>query len=135
MIAEVMASFPEGVKFMRDATRGGVASVINEIVRDQNFGAVLYEEHFPVKNEVQGVCEILGIDPLYAANEGKVIMVADRDSAPEILELLRKDRYGKDASIIGEVIDQYRGMVFVETRVKGKRMLPLLIEDQLPRIC
>lgn len=135
LIADVMSEFPDRVKFMRDATRGGVASVLNEIVKKKAFGAVLYEEHFPLKDEVRGVCDILGIDPLYAANEGKVIMIVDRESATGILSRIRKNRYGKNAAVIGEIVDQYRGMVFVETLVSGKRMLPLLIEDQLPRIC
>ncbi len=135
LIAEVMREFPGSVKFMRDATRGGVASVMNEIIQKKSFGAVLYEERFPLKNEVKGVCEILGIDPLYAANEGKVIMIVNKEAAAGILPLMKKNRYGKKAAVIGEIIDQYRGMVFVETLVKGRRMLPLLIEDQLPRIC
>jgi hydrogenase expression/formation protein HypE len=135
LIAEVMREFPGSVKFMRDATRGGVASVMNEIIQKKPFGAVLYEERFPLKDEVKGVCEILGIDPLYAANEGKVIMIVNKEAAAGILPLMKKNRYGKKAAVIGEIIDQYRGMVFVETLVKGRRMLPLLIEDQLPRIC
>lgn len=135
LIAEVMREFPGSVKFMRDATRGGVASVMNEIIQKKPFGAVLYEECFPLKNEVKGVCEILGIDPLYAANEGKMIMIVNKEAAAGILLLMKKNRYGKKAAVIGEIIDQYRGMVFVETLVKGRRMLPLLIEDQLPRIC
>jgi hydrogenase expression/formation protein HypE len=135
LIAEVMGEFPECVKFMRDATRGGVASVMNEIIHKKPFGAVLFEERLPLKDEVKGVCEILGIDPLYAANEGKIIMIVDREAVPGILTLLRKNQYGKNAAVIGEIIDQYPGMVFVETQVKGRRMLPLLIEDQLPRIC
>ena len=135
LIAEVMREFPGSVKFMRDATRGGVASVMNEIIQKKPFGAVLYEERFPLKNEVKGVCEILGIDPLYAANEGKVIMIVNKEAAAGILPLMKKNQYGKKAAIIGEIIDQYRSMVFVETLVKGRRMLPLLIEDQLPRIC
>ena len=135
LIAEVMREFPGSVKFMRDATRGGVASVMNEIIQKKPFGAVLYEEHFPLKNEVKGVCEILGIDPLYAANEGKVIMIVNKEAAAGILPLMKKNRYGKKAAVIGEIIDQYPSMVFVETLVKGRRMLPLLIEDQLPRIC
>lgn len=135
LIAEVMREFPGSVKFMRDATRGGVASVMNEIIQKKSFGAVLYEERFPLKDEVKGVCEILGIDPLYAANEGKVIMIVNKEAAAGILPLMKKNRYGKKAAVIGEIIDQYRGMVFVETLVKGRRMLPLLIEDQLPRIC
>ncbi|MCK4943357.1 MAG: hydrogenase expression/formation protein HypE [Candidatus Aminicenantes bacterium] len=135
LIAEVMREFPGSVKFMRDATRGGVASVMNEIIQKKPFGAVLYEERFPLKNEVKGVCEILGIDPLYAANEGKVIMIVNKEAAAGILPLMKKNRYGKKAAVIGEIIDQYPSMVFVETLVKGRRMLPLLIEDQLPRIC
>jgi hydrogenase expression/formation protein HypE len=135
MIGEVIKRFPDSIKFMRDPTRGGVASVLNEIVQNQPFAAVLTEECFPLKREVVGVCEILGIDPLYAANEGKVVMVVEQTKADQITDLLRQHPEGKDAAIIGEIVNQHKGVVYVETPIRGRRMLPLLLEDQLPRIC
>ncbi|MCK4835343.1 MAG: hydrogenase expression/formation protein HypE, partial [Candidatus Aminicenantes bacterium] len=135
MIGRVLKKFPDSIKFMRDATRGGVASVLNEIVHNKSFAAVLVEERFPLKDAVKGVCEILGIDPLYAANEGKVVMVVEKKAANQILHILKQCREGKNAAIIGEIVGQYKGVVYVETQIQGKRMLPLLLEEQLPRIC
>jgi hydrogenase expression/formation protein HypE len=135
LIHAVMEENPEAVKFMRDATRGGVASVLNEVVLHTSFSAKLIEKNLPVKEEVHGVCDILGIDPLYAANEGKVIMIVKKDSGEKIVRTMRRINEGKEAAIIGEITGQYPGKVFIETPVGGKRMLALLIEEQLPRIC
>ena len=88
-----------------------------------------------MRDEVRGVCDILGIDPLYAANEGKIIMVVAENGAEKVLHTLKTHPLGRDANIIGEVTDQFPGNVFLETEVGGKRMVPLLLEDQLPRIC
>ncbi|MCP5105056.1 MAG: hydrogenase expression/formation protein HypE [bacterium] len=135
LIAAVIKECPGGIKFMRDATRGGVASVLNEVVDGSAFSAKLIENDLPVRDEVNGVCDILGIDPLYAANEGKVLMVVKREEGKKILEIMRGIKEGKEAAVIGEVTAQYPGKVFVETGIGGKRMLALLIEEQLPRIC
>ncbi|MCK5056265.1 MAG: hydrogenase expression/formation protein HypE [Candidatus Aminicenantes bacterium] len=135
LIAAVLEKAPGAVKFMRDPTRGGVASVLNELVHHRPFSARLIEEKLPVKDEVNGVCDILGIDPLYAANEGKVIMVVKKEKAAAIVDVMRTVKEGEEAGIIGEISETYPGKVFVETGVGGKRMLPLLIEEQLPRIC
>ncbi len=135
LIKAVIDRCPEGIKFMRDATRGGAASVLNEVVHNTPFSARLIENDLPVKDEVRGVCDILGIDPLYAANEGKVIMVVREEDGEKILDIMRGIKEGEGAAVIGEITDQYPGKVFVETPVGGKRMLALLIEEQLPRIC
>ena len=135
MIQDVINKFPDSIKFMRDATRGGVASVLNEIVAHSDFGAKLIEEDVPVKNEVTGLCDILGLDPLYSANEGKVIFVVKSADAPHILDVIRTNRYGKDAAIIGELTNEFPGKAYVVTAIGGKRMLPLQLEEQLPRIC
>ena len=135
LIAAVMEHIPDRIKFMRDATRGGVASVLNEVVQKTPFSAKLVEENLPMKDEVRGVCDILGIDPLYAANEGKVLMVVRKKDGEKILEIMKKIKEGKEAAIIGEITGQYPGKVFVQTGIGGKRMLSLLIEEQLPRIC
>lgn len=135
MIGEVITEFPDAIKFMRDPTRGGVASVLNEIVKNQPFGAVLSEDRLPLKKEVVGVCDILGIDPLYAANEGKVVMVVEKKYADDIIDKMKGNPQGRDAAVIGEMTGHHQGMVYVETPIGGKRMLPLLLADQLPRIC
>lgn len=135
MIAQVTAKYPESIKFMRDATRGGIASVLNEITAGAAFSAKLVDEQIPVTDEVKGICGILGLDPVYVANEGKVIIIAKADDAQGITDTLRGHMYGKDAAIIGEIDSVYPGKVYVETFIGGKRLLPLLIEEQLPRIC
>jgi hydrogenase expression/formation protein HypE len=120
---------------MRDATRGGVASVMNEITTGMPFSVKLIEEDIPVSDEVKGICGILGLDPLYVANEGKIVIISDSASAEGITADLKKSEYGKNAAIIGEIDSVYPGKVYVETFIGGKRLLPLLVEEQLPRIC
>jgi len=130
-----MQQFPADIRFVRDATRGGVVSVLNEIVKNRPFCARIKEEDLPVKEEVVGVCELLGVDPLYAANEGKIILVVREEKAAAIVQAMRKIKTGKEACIIGEISAEFKGKVFVETLIKGKRMLQLGLEEQLPRIC
>ncbi len=135
LIQSVMEQFHADISFVRDATRGGVVSVLNELVKNKPFCARIIEEDLPVKEEVAGVCEILGVDPLYAANEGKIILVVKKEKAEEIVRTMRKIKTGKEACIIGEISAEFKGKVFVETLIKGKRMLQLGLEEQLPRIC
>jgi hydrogenase expression/formation protein HypE len=135
LIEPLLVSFPRSIKFMRDATRGGAASVLNEIVQGQAYSVRLFEKQLPIRQEVQGVCEILGIDPLYAANEGKVIMVVKADDAGDVVAAMKELEFGREACIIGEITGEYKGTVFLQTEVGGRRILPLLIEEQLPRIC
>ncbi|HPB83493.1 MAG TPA: hydrogenase expression/formation protein HypE [Spirochaetota bacterium] len=135
MISQVTAKYPESIKFMRDATRGGIASVLNEITAGTAFSAKLVDEKIPVTDEVKGICGILGLDPVYVANEGKVIIIAKPGDAQGITDTLRLHQFGKNAAIIGEIDSVYPGKIYVETFIGGKRLLPLLIEEQLPRIC
>ncbi len=135
LIHDVIRNYPEAIKFMRDATRGGVASVLNEITKNASFGATLIEENLPIKDEVRGVAEILGIDPLYIANEGKVVMIVDSRYTDGIIHVLKQHPEGKDAAVIGQITDQFHGKAYIETKIGGKRILPVLIEEQLPRIC
>ena len=135
MISSISDKFGNSIKFIRDATRGGIASVLNEICDNQSFSASLDEDSVPVQNEVRGICDLLGLDPFYVANEGKIIIVADKEYADSIVEELKKDRSGKNAAIIGEIDDAYPGKVYVNTFIGGRRLLPLLVEEQLPRIC
>ena len=135
MIRSVTERFPEQVKFMRDPTRGGVATVCNEIAEGMPWGVKIIEQDLPIREEVKGVGNILGIDPLYAANEGKVLLVASPESADSIVEVLRASPEGRDAAIIGEITTEFPGRAWLATRVGGRRLLPLLTEEQLPRIC
>ncbi|MDL1969913.1 MAG: hydrogenase expression/formation protein HypE [Candidatus Desulfofervidaceae bacterium] len=135
LIKKVTDACPEGVKFMRDATRGGVAAVLNEIVKKQSFAIKLDEEALPIRDEVRGVCEMLGIDPLYVANEGKVVFIVAPECVQAVLSAMQEVEEGRQAVVIGEITDEYPGQVYLETSIGGKRPLPLLVAEQLPRIC
>jgi len=135
LIAEITAKFPQSIKFMRDATRGGLASVLNEITAGRDYSAGIIEDDIPVSEEVKGICNLLGLDPLYVANEGKVVIIAGPDDADGIVETMKQNQYGKNSSIIGEIDSLYPGKVYIKTFIGGKRLLPLLVEEQLPRIC
>lgn len=118
------------VKFMRDPTRGGIAATLNEAVRD--VGIEIYEEKIPVSEEVRAVCELLGFDPLYLANEGKVVVIAE--DGEEIVRAMRKHPLGKKAEIIGKVTED-KGRVFLRSLSGGRRIVDMPVADQLPRIC
>lgn len=134
LIQEALIVGPN-MHFMRDATRGGLATVLAEMVRDKSFGVSLDEIKIPIQKKVRGLCEFFGFDPLYLANEGKVVMVCPSDEAEPVLETLRKNRLGEKAQIIGEVVDQPFGKAVMQTQIGGKRILDMLTDDQLPRIC
>ena len=123
------------LRFMRDPTRGGVGTVLNELARDSGCGVVLWEGRVPIRDVVNGACEILGIDPLYVANEGKLLATVAPESADAALEALRGGEGGEDAQIIGEVREEPARMVVMHTRFGGTRMIDMLVGDPLPRIC
>lgn len=127
--------FRDKIRFMRDPTRGGLAAVLNEMVENQKFGALLFEEKIPLKNEVKGFCELLGYDPLYLANEGKVIIVTSPQIAQEAVNILRKNPLGKDAQIIGEITKKFKGVVGLKTKFGGTRVVDIPLGEQFPRIC
>ena len=124
-----------GVKFMRDPTRGGVATTLNEIAKGMDFGVKIFEKDIPVKEMVKAACEILGFDPLYVANEGKVVVVVSWEDAESVLEAMRRDPLGKESCLIGEIVEAPRGKVVMETAIGGTRILDMLTGEQLPRIC
>ena len=124
-----------GLRFMRDPTRGGVGTVLNELARDSGFGVALWEEKLPIRDVVHGACEILGIDPLYVANEGKLLAIVAPETADAALEALRSIEGGEEASIIGEVREEPARMVLMHTGFGGTRMIDMLVGDPLPRIC
>jgi hydrogenase expression/formation protein HypE len=124
-----------GLRFMRDPTRGGAGTVLNELARDSGYGVVLWEEKLPIRDVVHGACEILGIDPLYVANEGKLLAVVAPETAETALEALRDIEGGEEAEIIGEVREEPSRMVLMHTGFGGTRMIDMLVGDPLPRIC
>ncbi len=124
-----------GIHAMRDATRGGLATVLNEFALSSEVGIRLYEQALPVREEVQGVCELLGLDPLYLANEGKLVAVVPHHQAEKVLAAMKNHPAGKDAVIVGEVIDSPSGVVLMETIFGTDRIVDMLVGDQLPRIC
>jgi hydrogenase expression/formation protein HypE len=123
------------VHFMRDATRGGVATVLNEIAQQAGIAIAIDEDALPVHDEVRGVAEILGIDPLYIANEGKLVALVAAGDADRALGLMRSRPEGREAAIVGEVRPEPDGMVFIRTSFGGTRVVDMLIGDPLPRIC
>jgi hydrogenase expression/formation protein HypE len=123
------------LRFMRDPTRGGVGTVLNELARDSGCGVALWEERLPIRDVVHGACEILGIDPLYVANEGKLLAVVAPEAAEGALEALRGVKGGEEAQIIGEVREEPARMVIMHTQFGGTRMIDMLVGDPLPRIC
>jgi hydrogenase expression/formation protein HypE len=124
-----------GLRFMRDPTRGGVGTVLNELARDSGFGVALWEERLPIRDIVHGACEILGIDPLYVANEGKLLAVVAPEAAEAAREALRSVEGGEQADVIGEVREEPARMVLMYTQFGGTRMIDMLVGDPLPRIC
>jgi hydrogenase expression/formation protein HypE len=120
--------------FMRDPTRGGVVSVLNEMVDKTNLGVMLYEHALPIKKEVRGACDILGLDPLYVANEGKFVAVVDNKRAQKILTSIQSHRLGKNATLIGEIVKKPKG-VWLQTIIGGVYPLLQLEAEGLPRIC
>lgn len=122
-----------GVTAMKDPTRGGFANAINEMASKSGKGVLLHQETIPIKKEVHAVSEMLGIDPFEVANEGKVVMGVKADKAEEVLEAIKTEEYGKDAAIIGEVIEG--DYVVVETPIGGERILEAPIADPVPRVC
>lgn len=131
----LLAAAGDGVRVMRDPTRGGVATVLNELASAAQMGVTLEEDAVPMREEVKGACEILGIDPMYVANEGKVIAVVAEDAAEDALAALRAAPGGEGAVDIGEVSEEPAGMVLVRTTFGGTRIMDMLIGDPLPRIC
>lgn len=123
------------VHALRDPTRGGVASALNEIALQSGVGMMIYEDKIPVKPEVMGICEMLGFDPLYVANEGKLLAFVAPEDANAVLSAMKRDKLGKDACIIGEVVDDHPKKVYMTTRIGGSRIVDMLSGEQLPRIC
>jgi hydrogenase expression/formation protein HypE len=122
------------IKMMRDPTRGGLATTLNEIAETTNLGIIIDETKIVIKPEVKGICDLLGFDPLYLANEGKVVIIAAGSEEKKLLTKMRKNQLGKKASVIGEVVKEPKG-VWVKTQLGSIKPLLMLEGQQLPRIC
>lgn len=128
-------SVSNNVRIMRDATRGGVATTLNEIVNTCKKSMLIYEEEIPVSQEVESFCHILGFDPLYVANEGKIVVIVDEKDAVNVLETMKNNPLGKNSKIIGEVIEDKSANLYLKTSLGGTKILPMLQGEILPRIC
>lgn len=134
-LAQIALEMPSAVRAMRDPTRGGVAAVLHEMANASQKGILLYEGSVPIASDVNGACEILGIDPLHVASEGKMIMIADPLHADHIVNAMRQHPLGAKAAVIGEVTAENIGMVLMRTCIGSRRMVDTPTGDQLPRIC
>jgi hydrogenase expression/formation protein HypE len=134
MVDQMLAVSKE-IHVLRDPTRGGVGTALNEISEKSDVGIKIYEERIPLKKEVAAACELLGFDPLYLANEGKLLAFVAAEYTDAVLSSIKASPYGKDATVIGEVIDEHVGKVILETRIGGHRIVDMLAGEQLPRIC
>jgi hydrogenase expression/formation protein HypE len=135
LVQALVSKAGAGVRWMRDPTRGGVATSLNELARDCGHGIVLFEEKLPVRDSVRGACELLGLDPLHIANEGQFLTIVSAEHANSALQALRVAQGGEEAEMIGEVREQPAGSVLVTTLYGGSRMVDMLVGDPLPRIC
>jgi len=134
LICDMLAKCPN-IRTMRDPTRGGVATSLNEFANTSKVGIRLDENIIPVKPDVMGACEILGIDPLYVANEGKLIAIVPKNETEAALDAMRRHPQGADAVVIGEVVADHPGMVTMQTILGAERIVDMPIGEQLPRIC
>ncbi len=134
LVAAVLTEVPQ-VAMLRDPTRGGLATTLNEIAAEAGVGMILEEKNLPVRPEVMAVCELLGFDPLYLANEGKVVFIVEKEYSGKVLTILRQNPLAAEARVIGSVTAQPAGQVALRTTVGGLRLLDMLSGEQLPRIC
>ncbi len=130
----ILKACPE-TRCMRDPTRGGLSSALNELASASGVGVILDEASIPLRPDVKGACEMLGLDPLYVANEGKLVAVVPPGDAERVLAVMRSLPLGRSAAIVGEVVADHPGMVVLRSRVGGERVVMLLTGEQLPRIC
>jgi len=134
-LMQAMLAVCPDIHAVRDASRGGVATVLNEFAESSEVSIRLIEGQIPVREEVRGVCEILGLDALYFANEGKLVAVVPADYADAVLQAMQQHPAGQDSAIIGEVLEGVAGRVLVQTSFGGERIMDMLVGEQLPRIC
>ena len=130
-----MDGFGDKIHLFRDPTRGGLASVLSEIASDTELGVSIKETEIPLDDQVAAACEILGLDPLFVANEGIFVTIVDAEVADAVLKLMKKDKKGARAACIGEFTQEHPKKVVMHSVIGGKRMVTPMIGEQLPRIC
>ena len=130
-----MLSASRDIHVLRDPTRGGVGTTLNEIASSSRVGIVIYEDRIPLNSQVEALCELMGLDPLYIANEGKLVAIVGKDHVEGVLSAMKGDSLGKDAAIIGEVVAENPGSVLMKTKIGGTRIVAMLTGEPLPRIC
>ncbi len=134
-VKKLLNQFGNNIHFLRDATRGGLASVLNEIAKDGGLGIDIRQKDILIEEQVAGACEMLGLDPLYVANEGIFIAVVDNSVADEAVKLLQQDENGQHSSMIGKITNEHKGQVVLQSSIGGRRVVNMLPGEQLPRIC
>ena len=134
LVAEMLEVSSE-IHCLRDPTRGGLATTLNEFATQSGMGILIYEDMIPVMDEVRAACEMLGFDPLHIANEGRLVAVVAPDDAEKVLNKMRQNKYGTEAAIIGEVGEEHQGKVVMKTRLGTSRIVDMLVGELLPRIC
>jgi hydrogenase expression/formation protein HypE len=136
LVARLLAALPAGtLHCLRDPTRGGLATTLNELAARSNVGIEIEDTALPVREAVRGACELLGLDPLYVANEGKVVAIVGPEAVEAALAALRSDPYGREAVVIGRVTEAHPGRVVLHTALGARRVVDMLVGEQLPRIC
>ncbi len=135
IVEDLLDNFDSDVHLLKDPTRGGMATVLTEIARDTGLGIDIDQKELPIDDQVKGACEILGLDPLYVANEGIFICVVSADKADECVNLLHKHEHCTHAVIVGEVVDEHLRQVVLTSAIGGRRVVNMLVGEQLPRIC
>jgi len=133
-VSQMLKASPK-INCLRDPTRGGLATTLNEFAKQSGVGITIEEEKIPVRDAVRAACELLGFDPLYVANEGKLVAIVAPNDAGKILAKMKRNQYGAEASIIGEVTDEHKGKVIMKTRLGASRIVDMLSGELLPRIC
>jgi len=134
-LVKAMLKTKAEISCMRDPTRGGLATILNEVASKSKVGIEIDESSVPIKESVKGACELLGLDPFYVANEGKLVAFVKEKDAPKVLKAMKAHKYGKGSKIIGKVSTQKKGLVVLNTCIGGKRILEEFSGEQLPRIC
>jgi len=134
-LVAAMIAASSNIHSLRDPTRGGLASTLNEFAKQSEVGIVIEEDKIPVHDGVRGLCELLGLDPLYIANEGKLVATVVDDDVARVLSAMRNNKYAHQAAVIGEVTDEHRGRVVMKTRIGSSRIVDMPVGEVLPRIC
>jgi hydrogenase expression/formation protein HypE len=135
LVAAMLQAAPQGLRCLRDPTRGGLATTLNEVAGRSGVGIEIEELAIPVQDSVRAACELLGLDPLYVANEGKLVAFVSPEAAGAVLQAMRSHEYGQEATVIGSVNAEHARRVVLRTPLGARRILDMLVGEQLPRIC